>query len=86
MTTTQKAYFPGFATQLKAIRKKQRYSLALLAKEAGISRTYLWELEQDTEGRKSPSAYVIYQLSQLLQVDMPTLLGITENPSFFRAR
>ncbi len=72
------SYFPLLSTRLREERQLQRWSLSALAKEAGISKTYLWELEQDLFGKKSPSAFTVYRLACVLCVGMDYLLGVPD--------
>lgn len=71
-------YFPGLAKNLRDLRKSQRWSLRALAKEAGISKTYLWEIEQDHLGEKSPSAWTVWRLACVLRVSMEDLICVDD--------
>ena len=55
--------FPDLASNLRERRKANERSIAYVARKAGISKTYLWELEMDCEGKKAVSAAIIYQKS-----------------------
>lgn len=72
----ERSHFPHFGGNLRRARKAQRYTLAQLAREVGVSKTYLWELENDTEGKKSPSADVVHRLARLFGMSMEELLGV----------
>ena len=71
------AFFPRFGQNLRRLRKLHQLSIGETAHQVGISKTYLWELEQD-RGAKSPSAWVVLQLSKHLGTTMACLLGVTE--------
>jgi len=62
----------SLAVKLKEIRKKRKLSLAALASEADVSKTYLWQLE--TEEGKQPSAEILYRLATALGVTIADLL------------
>ena len=65
----------GFASRLKRIRESVGLSLAEVAARAGISKTYLWELEKDEAGEKSPSLDVAKRLVAALGVGLLDLVG-----------
>lgn len=54
-----------FAQNLKVFREYHGWTLAFVAKQIGVSKTYLWELENDTENKKRPSAIIVCRLSRL---------------------
>ena len=62
----------NLAGKLKELRKKRRLSLAALAKEADVSKAYLWQLEN--EGGKKPSAEILYRIATVLGVTIADLL------------
>lgn len=64
----------NFPQILKARRLAARLSLSALAAQAGISKTYLWELEQ---GRKNPSVNIVIRLADALATTVADLLGET---------
>ena len=55
---------------------EQLFTLDQLAERAGMSKTYLWELENDKEGQKKPSADVILRLSNALSLTIADLLSL----------
>ena len=60
-----------FGERLRSRREADERSLAWVARKAGISKTYLWELER---GRAdSPSALVLERLADLFGVTMDEL-------------
>ncbi|MCB0280850.1 MAG: helix-turn-helix transcriptional regulator [Calditrichaeota bacterium] len=62
----------AFATVLRLERQKQNLSQNKLAEMAGISRMYLWRLEQ---GRQSPTLDVLIALCNALQIDAGKFVG-----------
>lgn len=64
-----------FAARLKRFRDAAGLSLSDLATAAGISKTYLWELEKDDDGKSSPSLAVVQQLAAALSVGLLDLAG-----------
>jgi XRE family transcriptional regulator, master regulator for biofilm formation len=54
------------------IRKQRGYTLSNLAKKAGISKSYLSNIERNLN--KNPSIQVIKNISYVLDVDLVTLL------------
>ena len=64
-----------FKNNLKALRKRENYTLETLAKDVGSSKAYMWQLEN-----RSPlnaSVAIIFKLSQVLNTTMEILLGIS---------
>jgi transcriptional regulator with XRE-family HTH domain len=61
--------------RIRSYRVEKDISAAQLAKGAGISRSYLWELENGTGNHRRPSANVLYALGKALGVSMSDLLG-----------
>jgi transcriptional regulator with XRE-family HTH domain len=61
--------------RLKAFRHEKGLTATQLAKEAGISRSYLSELESGAGNHQRPSGRVLYALGQALGVAMSDLLG-----------
>ena len=51
-------------------------SLEELATKADISKTYLWELEQDSAGTKKPSARILLRLASALSTTIADLLTL----------
>ena len=66
---------------LRGQRKKQKLSLRKVASQAGVSATYLWEIELGK--RKTPSAEILKKLAPILGVTTQELLeraGYLEQP------
>lgn len=63
------------AERLRQLREEKQLSLDELAAKAGISKTYLWELEKDTSGAKKPSADVLLKLAKALSTTIGDLLS-----------
>lgn len=68
---------PGpIGARIRKYREDKGLSLSQLAKESGISKGYLWTLENgDTDSR--PSANTLYKIAEALGVMMSDLLGRT---------
>lgn len=66
------------AERIRSRRKAARLSLDQLAASAGISKTYLWELEADGDSIKRPSADVLQRIASSLGL---TLAGLAGEPS-----
>ena len=64
----------SLAERLRDARKQAGMTLEQLALAAGISKTYLWELEHDTGGRKRPSADVLLRIAEALNTTIAELL------------
>ncbi|MDZ4685294.1 MAG: helix-turn-helix transcriptional regulator [Planctomycetaceae bacterium] len=64
------------ASRLRKIRDDKGLSLDEVAGKAGISKTYLWELERDTAGAKKPSADVLLRIAHVLSTTLAELLGL----------
>jgi transcriptional regulator with XRE-family HTH domain len=62
----------SLAVKLRELRKKRKLSQAALAKEADISKAYLWQLENEED--KQPSAEILYRLATTLGVTIADLL------------
>jgi len=65
----------SLAERLKEARKEAGRTLEQIATEAGISKTYLWELEHDEGGEKRPSADVLLRIANALKTTIAELLG-----------
>jgi transcriptional regulator with XRE-family HTH domain len=62
-------------------------TLDAVAKRAGISKTYLWELESDHAGDKRPSVDILSRIATALDVDLGRLVGMPAlSPPVFQAR
>jgi transcriptional regulator with XRE-family HTH domain len=77
MTTRTDRESPmSLATRLRQERKRAGLKLDQLSERAGISKTYLWELENDKEGTKKPSAAVLLRLAEALSLTIADLMGL----------
>jgi transcriptional regulator with XRE-family HTH domain len=65
----------SLAERLKNARNDAGLTLDQLATEAGISKTYLWELEHDEEGEKRPSADILLRIANALKTTIAELLN-----------
>lgn len=76
--------------RLKALRTKKNLTLDQLADQAGLSKSYLWELENKDPPR--PSGEKLAGLAKVLEVTVDYLLGtdpaenlvVAEDKAFFR--
>lgn len=66
----------SLAERLRKARADARLTLEQVAAAAGISKTYLWELEHDEEGVKKPSADVLLKIAEALKTTIADLLGL----------
>ena len=66
----------NLASRLRKMRDVKGLSLDEVADAAGISKTYLWELERDIEGRKKPSAAVLMRIAKALSTTLADLLSL----------
>lgn len=66
----------SLAARLRKLREDKDLSLEDVAKKAGISKTYLWELERDTSGAKKPSADVLIRIANALSTTLADLLSL----------
>jgi transcriptional regulator with XRE-family HTH domain len=64
------------AVRLRKLRDAKGLSLDDVAREAKISKTYLWELERDTTGAKKPSADVLLRIAKALSTTLAELLAL----------
>ncbi len=73
----------SLADQLRKLRSDKDLSLEEVAKRAGISKTYLWELERDTDKTKKPSADVLMRIADALSTTLVELLSLptVQSPS-----
>lgn len=65
----------SLAERLRRARKENGLTLDKLAVDSGLSKTYLWELENDAEGVKKPSADTLMKLVGPLRTTIADLLG-----------
>src|SRR5213592_2964983 len=66
----------SLAQRLRELRDRSGLSLDEVATKAGISKTYLWELEKDEAGAKKPSADVLLRLANALSTTIAELLAL----------
>lgn len=66
----------ALAEKLRKLRDDRGLSLDEVAKKAKISKTYLWELERDTDGSKKPSADVLLRIANALGTTLAQLLSL----------
>lgn len=66
----------SLADRIRKLRENKDLSLDELAAKAKISKTYLWELERDTEGNKKPSADVLLRIANGLSTTLADLLSL----------
>lgn len=66
----------SLAKKIREERKKAGLTLDELADKAGLSKTYLWELEQDEDGVKRPSADVVLKIADALSLTIADLMGL----------
>lgn len=66
----------SLAERLKRARKDAGLTLDQLAEASGLSKTYLWELENDRDGLKKPSADTLMKLVTPLRVTIADLLNL----------
>ena len=64
----------GIGDQIRRFREERGLSLSQLATDAGVSKGYLWNLENDQEARR-PSADTLYSVAKALGVTMSDLMG-----------
>jgi len=58
---------------LKRLRKEKGLTLEQLAKQAGVSKPYLWQLENEDE--KKPSADILFKISSVLETTIADLMS-----------
>lgn len=66
----------ALAEKLRKLRDDRGLSLDEVAEKAKISKTYLWELERDTDGSKKPSADVLLRIANALGTTLAQLLSL----------
>jgi len=66
----------SLAARIRERRQEKGFSLDDLASRAGISKTYLWELEKDATGSKKPSADVLMRIASALTTTIADLLSL----------
>lgn len=70
-----KAGQDSLASRIQHSRKDAGMTLEELSDASGLSKTYLWELENDAEGVKKPSADSLMKLVGPLRTTIADLLG-----------
>lgn len=66
----------SLAKRIQDERKRAGLTLDQLAERAGVSKTYIWELENDTKGEKKPSADVLLRVAAALSTTIADLLAL----------
>jgi transcriptional regulator with XRE-family HTH domain len=66
----------SLAQQLRDSRKRAGLTLEDLSHAADVSKTYLWELENDEAGTKKPSADILLKIADALSVTIPDLMSL----------
>ena len=66
----------SLATRIREERERAGFTLDQLAEKADVSKTYLWELEKDTNGAKKPSADILLRVADALSVTIADLLSL----------
>lgn len=66
----------SLAKKIREERTEAGLTLDELADKAGLSKTYLWELEQDEAGVKRPSADVVLKIADALSLTIADLMGL----------
>lgn len=66
----------SLAKKIREERKRAGLTLDELADKAGLSKTYLWELEQDEDGVKRPSAELVLKIADALSLTIADLMGL----------
>lgn len=66
----------SLAKRIQQRRKEAGLTLDELAEKAGVSKTYLWELESDLRGEKKPSADVVLRIATALNTTIADLLAL----------
>lgn len=66
----------SLAGRIRELREAKTLSLDDLATKAGISKTYLWELEKDAAGAKKPSADVLVKIASALSTTIADLMSL----------
>jgi transcriptional regulator with XRE-family HTH domain len=64
------------AKRIRGLRTEAGLSLEELATRAGLSKTYLWELEKDQAGTRKPSADILLKLAKALSTTIAELLAL----------
>jgi transcriptional regulator with XRE-family HTH domain len=65
---------PGIGDHIRRFREERGFNPSQLAAAAGVSKGYLWSLENDQDTRR-PSADTLYAIAKALGVTMSDLMG-----------
>ena len=66
-----------FSQRIASLRKERGWRRAEVAARAGVSRGYIWDLE---EGRREPRAENVLRFAEAFGVHADYLLGLTDDP------
>lgn len=66
----------SLARRIEDARKQAGLTLDQLANQAGVSKTYVWELENDEKEEKKPSADVLLRIANALKTTIAELMGL----------
>lgn len=66
----------SLAKRIREERERAGLTLDQLAEKAGVSKTYLWELENDPKGLKKPSADILLRIAEALSTTIADLLAL----------
>lgn len=69
-------FMSSIAKRIRDLRIHADLSLDELAEKAGVSKTYLWELENDEKGEKKPSADILLRIANALNTTIATLMAL----------
>ena len=72
--TSQATSGTSVGDRIRRFRQERGLNLSRLAEQAGVSKGYLWALENDP-GTRRPSAETLYAVAQALGVTMADLMG-----------
>ena len=78
MTQPHKLHISHLGKKLRFLRKERELTLDALAKLAGTSKSYLWELENKVS--KRPSAEKLISLADALNVSHTYFIGDEDRP------
>lgn len=65
---------PHVGRRIRRFREERGMSLSQLAQEAGLAKSYLWSLENESSAAR-PSGEKLYEIARVLGVTMSDLLG-----------
>jgi transcriptional regulator with XRE-family HTH domain len=66
----------SLAQRIFKARERAGLTLDQLAERSDVSKTYLWELENDKKGEKRPSADVLLKIANALSITIAELLSL----------